>query len=108
MTQVTCGRIKLKLDSLARVREWAETLNVRKEEALETMRNEGGLIESVFLDQCPDGDYLIYYMRVEDHEKAREVFKNSQLPIDVYHKQFKTDTWAENKKLELLLDLEVK
>lgn len=56
---------------------------------------------------CPDGDYLIYYMRVENHEKAREVFKNSQLPIDVYHKQFKTDTWAENKKLELLVDLEV-
>lgn len=90
------------------MREWARTLNSRKDEALETMRNEGGLIESVFLDECPDGNYLIYYMRTENHEKAREAFQNSQLPIDLYHKQFKQDTWEENKKLELLVDLEVK
>jgi hypothetical protein len=47
-------------------------------------------------------------MRAENHEKAREVFKKSNLPIDLYHKQFKQGTWAENKTLELLVDLEVK
>lgn len=108
MVNVSCGRIKLKPDSLERVREWAKALNECSVEALDTMRNEGSIIESVFLDQCSDGDYLIYYVRVENHEKAREVFRNSQLPIDVYHKQFKRETWAENKKLELLVDLEVK
>lgn len=89
MTDISCGRIKLKPGSIERVREWAKTLNDRSAEALETMRNEGSLVESVFLDQCPDGDYLIYYVRVENHENAREVFKKSNLPIDLYHKQFK-------------------
>lgn len=106
MSETQCRSIRLKAGSIERVREWALTLNQRKDEALETLRNEGVAIESVFLDRRPDGDYLIYYMKADDFKKVKEVHANSKLPIDVYHKQFKQETIEEQKVLELLVDLE--
>ncbi len=101
MTETLCRRIKLKPNSIERVREWARTLTTRKEEALETLRNEGVAIESVFLESCPDGDYLIYYMKAKDFNKVKEVFDKSTLPIDVYHRKFKQETMIESSGLEL-------
>ena len=40
MFETKCIKVKLKPGSLERVREWADELNRRKEEALETMRGE--------------------------------------------------------------------
>ena len=47
--------MKLKPDSLNRVRVWAAELNRRKDEVLATLRDEQVVVESVFLDRTSDG-----------------------------------------------------
>lgn len=96
-------KVRLKPDSLARVREWAAELHDRADEVLATLRDEGVVIESAFLDQTDDGDFLIYYMKSRD---AVPRCGSSPHPIDAYHQQFKLDTWQSREQLELLIDFE--
>lgn len=104
--ETRCFKIKLKAGSLDRVREWARTINERKEEALETLRAETVVIESMFLDRTEQGDFLIGYMKAESFQKAGAAVQESMHAIDDYHRKFKQDTWGERKDLELLIDLE--
>ncbi len=98
--------ILLKSGSLPRVREWAETLNLRHDEALATLDDEGVEIESWFLFSRNDEDFLICYMRSEDIVRAQEAVTRSLHEIDAYHQQFKQDTWAKGQLTELLVDLD--
>ena len=100
-----CVKIQLKPGCLERVREWAAEVNNRSDEALATLRDEGVFIESAFLDSTTDGDFLIYYMRGTNFERAQEASSQSQHPIDAYHKQFKQDCWSERRHLEALINL---
>ena len=102
---VKCHLIKLKPGSLDRVREWASEINARREEALQTLSDEGVTIESVFFMQNSDGDFLVYYMRAKDFEHAKQVVEKSVHSIDAYHQKFKKDTWESGKPLETLIDL---
>lgn len=95
-------RVRLRPGSLDRVREWAAELNARRDEVLATLRDEGVRIESVFLD----GDTLVYYMRADSVERAREVYSRSKHAIDAYHQRFKDETFDEQTALELLIDFE--
>jgi hypothetical protein len=104
--QTKCIKIKLKPDSLEQVREWALTINSRKDEAIETLRREGIIIESVFLDKTSEGDFLIYYVKAKDLEDAKKAFQRSTVAIDEYHRQFKKETWDDFNNLEVLVDLE--
>ena len=101
-----CVRIRLKPGTLSRVREWAAELSRRKAEVLETLREEGVLVESVFLEHAADGDFLIYYMKAPDLERSFRVVRAPTHPIDAYHRTFKEETWASSEQLELLVDLE--
>jgi Family of unknown function (DUF6176) len=80
----------------------AKELNERRDEVLATLVNEGVRIESVFLD----GDTLIYYMRAESLEQAREVYAHSTHAIDTYQQRFKDETFESQTPLELLIDFE--
>lgn len=105
--ETRCARIRLKPDSLERVREWAKTLNeTRRDEAITTLRDETVLIESYFLERTPEGDFLIAFMKAESFEKARKTAETSTHDIDRYHQQFKADTWESLQPLELLIDLD--
>lgn len=104
--ETVCVKIKLKPNSLGRVREWAETINARKEEALATLRDETVIVEAAFLDQTSEGDFLITFMKAEDMAKVREAVKSSTHEIDKFHQKFKQETWEERKSLELLVDLD--
>ncbi len=104
--ETVCVKIRLKPDSLERVREWAKTINARKEEALDTLRDETVVVESVFLDQTAEGDFLITFMKAESLEKAREAVQNSAHDIDRFHQKFKQEAWKERNTLELLVDLD--
>ena len=105
MSETVCSKIKLRPGSLGRVREWAAEMNRRADEALATLRDEGVIIESVFLDSTAEGDFLIFYMKAEDFERARAVGRASAHPIDAYHHQFQRETFESGKRLELLFDL---
>jgi L-rhamnose mutarotase len=100
--ETVCVRVRLEPGSLPRVREWAAELNARRDEVLATLRDEGIRIESVFLD----GESLVYFMKAEDLDRAREVYARSQHAIDAYHQRFKDETFADRTQLELLVDFE--
>jgi prolyl oligopeptidase PreP (S9A serine peptidase family) len=106
MYETRCWKIKLKPDSMERVREWAQTINSRKAEALETLRDETVIIEAVFLDKTDDGDYLIAIMKAESFEKSAEAVKNSTHAIDEYHRRVMQGVRDEKTELELLVDLD--
>ncbi|EGI76887.1 DUF6176 family protein [Hylemonella gracilis] len=106
MKEVICVKVKLKPNSLERVRAWACEINARRPEALETLARESVWIESVFLDANPLGDYLIYYMRADSLDRATTAALESTAAIDAFHKSFKRETWSEVQKLELLVDLQ--
>jgi len=95
-------RVRLEPGSLGRVREWAAELNARRDEVLVTLRDEGVRVESVFLD----GETLIYYLKADSLEQAREVYARSTHAIDAYHRRFKDTTFADETQLELLIDFE--
>ena len=97
-----CVRVRLEPGSLPRVREWAAELNARRDEVLATLRDEGVRVESVFLD----GETLVYYLKADSVDKARDVYAGSQHAIDAYHQRFKDETFAERTQLELLVDFE--
>ena len=63
-------RVRLKPGSLPRVRAWAAELNARRDEVLATLRDEGVIVESVFLD----GEELVYYLKAKDVAQAQAVY----------------------------------
>jgi uncharacterized protein DUF6176 len=104
--ETVCTKVRLKPGSLDRVREWATELRTRSDEVLATLRDEGVVIESVFLDSDERGDFLVYYVRAQSLDEAHAVVQRSRHPIDSYHQQFKVDTWQSRTPLELLVDFE--
>lgn len=103
--ETVCFRIKLKDGSLDEVRKWFQTLKDREAEVLQTLENERAIFESVFLEKSGAEFYLIYYMKAENLTFAKEVFKKSKLPIDLYHKECREKFCEETEKLEQLFDV---
>ena len=82
--ETRCIKIKLKPNSIEKVREWARVINRRKDQALSTLRDESVVLETVFLDQTDEGDFLIYLIKAESFEKAKDVVQKSIHSIDKY------------------------
>lgn len=104
--ETRCVKIKLKPNSLEKVREWQKTINGRKPEALATLRDEGVVLETVFLDRTGEGDFLIYVMKAESFEKVYEAYEKSVHAIDKYHRKFMKETYETREELEMLIDLD--
>lgn len=83
--ETAAGLLRLKPDTEPDVREWRDTLIRRRDEAVETLRNEGVEVESWFEAEIEGKPYLIWYMRSPSIERAWEVFHSSQLEIDQFH-----------------------
>ena len=105
MTDVGAVLIQLKLDSMANVEAWQKELNIRKDEAIETLKAEGVFVESWFHVELEGKDYLIAYTRAENIAKAQDIARNSSFPVDTMHKVFKQN-WAKVTPAKLLVDLE--
>lgn len=97
--------IQLKPKALTHVSAWQAELNARKDEAIETLKAEGVLVESWFYLELEGNDYLLAYTRAENIEKAHALARNSHFPIDQVHQQFKSN-WLKVIPAKLLLDLE--
>ncbi len=104
--ETRCVRVKIKPGSLDAVREWARTINSRREEAVATLRNELVQIESVFLELAADGDFLIYYMRGLDLTASQKAAGVSEHAIDAYHQNFMRAHTEGGTVLEVLVNLE--
>jgi hypothetical protein len=103
--ETVCFKVQLRKACIDDVRAWFKTLQVRENETLETLKNEGVLVESVFLERHGEIDFLIYYIKAKDISYAGEVAKKSLLPIDLYHKECREKFCEGHEKLEQLLDL---
>jgi hypothetical protein len=97
---VRCIRVKLKRNSQKQVKNWFSELNSRKDEVLESLKNEGIIVESAFLDKINNSDYLIYYIKAESIKNALKIFQESSLPIDQFYK----DQWKQFCEEILVLD----
>ena len=100
--ETVCVRVRLKPGALPRVQAWAAELNARRDEVLATLRDEGVVVESVFLDGGELGDDVVG----KDVGQALAVYARSRHAIDAYHRAFKDEAFAGQRTLELLIDFE--
>jgi hypothetical protein len=82
---------KIKLGKEARLRAWLAELMERRHEVIESFRQETVRHEQAFIIEGSDGPLLVYVMEAEDHERAREAFHASALPIDAEHKRIMSE-----------------
>jgi len=57
--ETRCIKIKLKPNSIEKVRKWARIINHRKDEALATLQDKSVVLKEVFLDRTGKSDFLI-------------------------------------------------
>lgn len=86
MTDVVLVKQRVKPDKVDRLREWMAEVRERSGEAEDTLRDEGVLTESAFLEHTDDGPHLVYYMEAEDIERVWDQFEDSDHDIDREHK----------------------
>lgn len=105
--EVLARIIKLKPDSGPKVEDWAQTLNSRRAEAIQTIRDEGIEIESWFSFAIEGENYLLCYVRSESLERAKQVYEQSPHAIDEYHQNFKDEVFLRDQinDARLLVDL---
>lgn len=100
--------IRLKPDTDALVAGWQERILQLKEQAIESIRNQGIEVESWFQVQIAGEHYLLAYIRSQDVERAQTIGAQSSLAVDAVQRQFKRDTWDREGMIdcELLVDLQ--
>ena len=101
--QIRCIRIRLKQGSMRAIKEWETFLKTHKNDVMHTLKAEGVLLESVFLEKSGADNYLIYIMACPGFEHARETAKESKNIVDEFHKKFKQDWWEDSEELEPLI-----
>lgn len=104
--ETVCYKIKLKPNSLDKVRDWGKRLMSESSEVAKLLKHEGIIIESAFIEQASEGDFLIYYLRAHDLKKAREVSAASTHPIDIFHRKVMSEIGDGGSELEKVLDIE--
>lgn len=65
-------------------KDWS---GARKQEHEESRRRFGMSVESTWLQQTPQGNFLVIYTESENREKMHEGFSKSQEPYDVWFRQ---------------------
>ena len=86
--------------------DWCEQLKKRADEVLETLKSEGTLSEACFVSQ--DGESIYYFMEMENLEKARQAFKNSNHKIDKDHREARDSSLEKIEELTPLFHFQNK
>jgi hypothetical protein len=68
-----------------RLRDWYAELEDRREEAFQTLDNEGVRQEVAYILDTEHGDLLAVFIEVEDMDAANEAFYSSPFEIDRQH-----------------------
>ena len=100
MTEVMLRKFRFKRDKKQEWMDWCRELTRRQDEVLETLRNEGVLMEACFL--APDEESVYYFLEVEDFEKALKAYDASPYPLDEEHRRHKGASMEEVAKLRCL------
>jgi uncharacterized protein DUF6176 len=70
-----------------RLRDWYRELDARRDEAFQTLDNEGVRQEVAFILNSEHGELLAVFIEVDDMAEADEAFFSSPFEIDHQHRQ---------------------
>ncbi|MFB9429962.1 DUF6176 family protein [Streptoalloteichus tenebrarius] len=97
-----CVRVRLRAGTADRVRGAVAGWSLRRDEALESLRDEGLVRESVFLEHTGEGDYLLLVQTGRDLNLAAERFATSALPLAAEKRRLLTEVTEHAIAIELL------
>lgn len=97
--------LRVKEDKVDILKNWMQEIRQREDEVLETFRNEGTRHEAAYLLEDAEGPVLVYAQETVDPERAHQAFRDSELPIDLEHRQVMQDVVAGRLEAEELLNL---
>ena len=109
MVDVVLSKQKLADGKTERLREWADEVRNRSDEAVETLRDEGMHSETAFVEHTDDGDFLVYYMKADDIDAVYEAAEDSSHDIDEDHERVLMDVLEDGEEVgdyEFLYHLE--
>ncbi|MDB5051362.1 MAG: hypothetical protein JWO30_4433 [Fibrobacteres bacterium] len=107
MYQTQLLKIKIRAGKTAAVIEFIRSLRARKDLALEALRREGMVVETMFLERRDDGDYLYYYAKARDLTLANQVNMEATDALTLEIRNFVAETWGHIVSPEPLLDLDL-
>ena len=88
----------IKPDKADELRQWYSELERRKDEAFETLDNEGVRQEVAFILPTEHGEMLCVFIEVEDMESANKAFYASPFKIDHEHRQVMNNVTVEGSE----------
>ncbi|MEO7779464.1 MAG: DUF6176 family protein, partial [Fibrobacteria bacterium] len=100
-------KIKIRAGKTAAVIEFLRSLQDRKDLALEALRREGMVVESMFLERRDGGDYLYYYVKARDLAHANVINMQATDELTLEIRKFVADTWDHIVSPEPVLDLDL-
>lgn len=106
MAEVQCLKIKLNPSEVDPMIEFLRSLKNRTKQVQETLKAEGIILETLFLERTDGADYLIFYTRAVDLQQSAKAFQESEHPLDRELKPLIQRAWQDVRTLELIVDLE--
>lgn len=104
--QTFIAKYKIKDGMRDEIMRWAQLLNERKGQVLESLQEEEVIMELAYLDNQPDGLYLVYVLKTEDIKRAFEKLEESRREVDILHKEILSKALIKPEKLQALIDFE--
>lgn len=101
------GFHKVPPEKADRLRSWMNELERRRDEVVETFKQETVRHEQAYLLKGNDSLILVYVIEVQDPGLGRKAFRKSTLPIDLEHKRVMDEVALEPAEAELLYDVSV-
>jgi hypothetical protein len=98
-------KIRIRPGMTEKVVAFIQSLKDREGDAIDALRREGMIIESLFLERREEADYLYYYVKSKDLARAYQVNMQATDPLTLEIRKFISDTWGEIASPEPLLDL---
>lgn len=106
MAEVQCLKVRIQPGQTEHLLAFLRSLQERHSEVQDSLRAEGILLETLFIERAASHDTLFFYSRASNLAAASAAFAASSLPLDIETRQIIAQTWAEAQALELIIDLE--
>jgi hypothetical protein len=96
---------RIRPDQEERLRDWMAELHTRADEVRMTLTREGVHQETAFLIRAQDGPILVFAVEADDPDRALDVFRTSELPVDSEHRAVMSEAVAGPADVVLLYEV---
>ncbi len=107
MYQSQLLKIRIRPGKTPAVLDFIRSLRDRKDLALEAMRREGMVVETIFIERRDEADYLYYYAKARDLAYAAQVNMEATDPLSMEIRNFIAETWDHIVSPEPVLELDL-